>query len=226
MTNSDTDSNNARDYEAILFGRQPVVGAAIKRIREQRGLTQSMLAVSTSIMHSTAISKYENGVCNPRPKARYRLAKALGLSDATRLEWAAEYLSRGQHDHKSLDRAAVCLGLSTEDSSAITNGGKAQIIRGALRGSDKYPGMRHKIWTGLTMEHSRQAARLGAEPALLENNMNPYHDHDKHPTTVPDSYRTAILFGILVLLAVIAPGAVIVLIRWLFGLATGGGVDA
>ncbi|WP_182547935.1 helix-turn-helix domain-containing protein [Phyllobacterium myrsinacearum] len=55
-----------------------VVGRNVRRIREERGLSQEKLAFETEL-HRTYISGVERGVRNPTVLVIDRLAKALGV---------------------------------------------------------------------------------------------------------------------------------------------------
>jgi transcriptional regulator with XRE-family HTH domain len=55
-------------------------GEALKRIREQRGLSQRQLAKAAGV-HSTAVSRLENGArSNPQASTITHIARALGVS--------------------------------------------------------------------------------------------------------------------------------------------------
>lgn len=71
---------------------QPGLGAAIKQLREARGMTQEDLAHATDL-HPTRISHLESGRVNPRWGVARRVARALdvSLSDLAAL---AEQLER------------------------------------------------------------------------------------------------------------------------------------
>lgn len=56
-----------------------MIGATIKRLRLERGLTQEQLADAARISQPT-LSQYENDVTTPNLRNAKRLASALGVS--------------------------------------------------------------------------------------------------------------------------------------------------
>ncbi len=60
---------------------QPAVGAAIRQLREQRGLTQEALATEANTTLST-LSVIERGLANPTWATLSDIAAALGVSVA------------------------------------------------------------------------------------------------------------------------------------------------
>lgn len=57
----------------------PVIGETIRFFREQAGLSQEALAEQAEI-HSTEISRLENGIRNPKWETMKRLARGLGIT--------------------------------------------------------------------------------------------------------------------------------------------------
>jgi transcriptional regulator with XRE-family HTH domain len=57
---------------------QPELGEAVRRLREERGLTQEQLAHAADV-HATWISRLENGHLNPAWGSMRRVAAALGM---------------------------------------------------------------------------------------------------------------------------------------------------
>jgi transcriptional regulator with XRE-family HTH domain len=64
-----------------------LIGMAIKKVREMRGLTQSQLSHHMSCPRSY-ISKIENGICLPRLGAFLSFAEALNIEAWRLLRWA------------------------------------------------------------------------------------------------------------------------------------------
>lgn len=56
------------------------IGKIIKRIREERGMSQQELAKKAGILNQTSISQIESGKKMPREKNLRKICKALGVT--------------------------------------------------------------------------------------------------------------------------------------------------
>lgn len=80
------------------------VGKKIKKIRENKGLTQSELANKCGILYQT-IGKYERDVLNPKIETIKKIAKALGVDYIELLDTVPHELLTIKKLEKALDKA-------------------------------------------------------------------------------------------------------------------------
>lgn len=121
---------------------KPNVGAFIRQVREDRGLTQAQLALYTGIAQSE-VSRIESGARqNPSPEALRRIGEALGIPPR-QLMVLAGYIEEGEPEQldpwERLENALLRLeGLTTEDAQEILEYTRFRIARRAqLREAQK-----------------------------------------------------------------------------------------
>jgi transcriptional regulator with XRE-family HTH domain len=86
------------------------IGENIRRIREERGMTQEELAIRVGYTSKSTINKIEQGVNEVRQNKIVEFAKALGTSPAVLMGWVNEEV-----DKKNDAIADIVLKLRKDD---------------------------------------------------------------------------------------------------------------
>jgi transcriptional regulator with XRE-family HTH domain len=176
-----------------------LIASAIRREREQAGLSLSALATKANLAKST-LSQLEAGKGNPSIETLWTIASALDIPFS--------FLFEGETSHNQLIRADEGVPLISDSSelsalllSKCPPGRRRDLYRVALaRGSPR----RSKPHPRGTIEHafiSSGIVRLGPEEATVEIGPS---DYFCYPADVPHSYE-ALSENAVMLLAIEAP---------------------